>query len=69
MKLVTVFYAGQLHEEADKWIPVHTIPDGAYVLNQNKAGATWYVIRYGGATPINLSDVPKELRLLLLIIN
>lgn len=74
--MIFVFYAGQLHEELAsmkdfKHMQVTCDPEiynGAYVYNplDIRSGARlWY--RMDG-TPVLLDDVPKELRLLVLLL-
>lgn len=64
-----VFYAGLVYGEYEggDWGGVSiTLPDGAYMLFNKKL---WYAKRHSSLTPINLCDVPKELRLLTLLLN
>ena len=61
MKMVRVFHEGVLRSEHLTWQRANTLPNGAYVLD---ADGSWFAIRFSAATSINLCDVPKELRLL-----
>lgn len=60
--MITVFYAGQLYGEFpfqeyyDQPMPM---PDGAYVLYPR---GHWYIQIHGGLSPINLSDLPEEIK-------
>ena len=53
----TVFYGQQVYGEFDKF--PKDLPDGAYV----KTPKYWYIVLAGTMTPINLSDIPPEVRL------
>lgn len=66
MKPILVFYAGLLYGEYDQYPPAREMPDGAYLYCHKLD--TWYVAMHRGWTPINLSDVPKELRTYLLLL-
>lgn len=72
MKMFTVFYAGEVHDEFDSLSALklfrtacdQEIYNGAYVhLRTTKQ---WY--RMDG-TPVLLSDVPKRLRVLVLLLS
>lgn len=68
--IVQVFYQGELIQESTGWISSKNLPDGAFV-HDTRRGITnrWYrVSRAAGGIPINLSDVPKELLALQLIL-
>ncbi len=62
-----VFYGQQVYGEFENLAPLD-LPDGCYVRGFM---GNWYVRIGGGLTPINLSDIPPEVRLncLLLGIN
>lgn len=67
-----VFYAGQLYGSypLQEWIQGSLsleMPDGAYLLVTE--GRRWYIRQWSGYTPINLCDVPIELRALCLILD
>lgn len=67
----TLFYGQQVYGEYSKseMPKVHTFPEGCYMHNSWTNG--WYVKLGGGFTPINLSDLPPEVKVncLLLGIN
>lgn len=65
MKACTVFWNRRIWKEDNYWINSRDCPDGAYMLQNSR---TWYVVMGRGFTPINLCDVPKELRLLALLL-
>lgn len=65
MRKVTVFYGTQIYGEYNEWQPSSSLPDGAYILD----GKNWYQIRFGGASPINYSDVSKEIKMLCLLLD
>lgn len=75
MSYITVFYAGMVHSEVD-WPMAgffSCLPDGAYLYfdRLQKPGPKsvcwgWY---RKDLTPVLLEDVPKELRVLQLILN
>lgn len=51
-----VFYGQQIYGEYDKF--PRDLPDGALV----KTPLAWYVMLAGALTPINLCDIPPEVR-------
>ena len=60
---ITVFYGQQIYGEYTKqewWDIRPSIPDGSYIRNWCD---NWYIKLCGGFTPINYSDIPKEVRL------
>ena len=66
---VIVFYAGLLYDEYPTWQRAATLPDGAYIFDTDKkGGGQWYIVNFASAMPINLCDVPKELRTWVLIL-
>lgn len=66
MSLYHVFYAGQLYGEYEKWRDLLYIPDGAYLrTNRN----FWYLQFHGHKSPINLCDIPNEVRVLCLLLD
>lgn len=68
MKYNTVFsIEGGVLAEDDVWIPYENVPEGSYLYRQHSC--TWYIRMGTSYTPINLSDVPKELKLLVLLLN
>ena len=71
MKTYNVFYAGLLYGQYDRdgWPRSHSFPDGCYCLMtfSDKSHA-WYIHMGGGFTPINLADVPNEVRLLTILL-
>lgn len=77
MSYITVFYAGMVHSEMDKPMAGFTIdlPDGVYLYfdRLQKPGPKSVFDRWGwyrkDLTPVLLEDVPKELRVLQLILN
>jgi len=68
MKLVTVFYANRVYEESDLWIPTRDLPDGAFIY-VNGPNAYWHLVQQASSHLINLSDVPKELRTIVLLMS
>lgn len=69
MKACTVFHSGAIVMEGDRWIGSHRWPAGAYARTQQNGGsALWYVKRHHSARPINLSDLPKDVRLIMLLL-
>lgn len=77
MKYITVFYANQVLLEADKPMAgmFIALPDGAYVYfeRSRKPSPKSVFDRWGwyrkDLTPVLLEDVPKELRVLQLILS
>jgi hypothetical protein len=57
-----VFYGQQVYGEYSLTTipPASHLPDGAYLRDPKNR---WYIILSGGLTPINLSDIPNEVRL------
>jgi len=70
LKTYTVFYASLLYGEyaIGEWPGAHSLPDGCYMLMSMQRSRDWYVKQHGSLTPIELSDVPLELRTLLLLL-
>ena len=63
------FYAGQLlgeYTRPKEFLHVVQLPDGAYY--RSGIGA-WYLKSHGTFTPINLCDIPNEVRVLCLLLN
>ena len=66
MSNLIVFYGQQVYGEYTKdeisarYIRHEPFPDGCYM--RNPFTQQWYVHIGGGFTPINLSDIPKEVR-------
>ena len=56
MSKFIVFYGQQIYGEYDKF--PRDLPDGALV----KTPLAWWVMLAGGLTPINLCDIPPEVR-------
>ena len=55
-----VFLDGVLLAEYDEWPQAGRIPNGTYLLTKQ---GDWYRKYRNNSSPINLCDVPKELRL------
>lgn len=68
-KLYLAFVNGVLSKSGDRWHDTALLPDGAYIYYRVGTSEDWYYVIRGTATPINLADVPKELRLTLLLFN
>jgi hypothetical protein len=73
MAKVIVFYEGKLYGEYDEWPKF--LPYGAIIREKlghhwgNKS-AFWYrVITVSHTSPINLSDIPAEIKMLCLVLN
>lgn len=64
MQRYTAFRGTEIIKQSSKFEPSHTLSAGDYVLFDT----VWYICISHSLTPINLSDVPKELRALLLIL-
>lgn len=67
-----VFYAGQLHAtyHLQEWVSGSRsleVPDGAYLLMTE--GHRWYLRQWSSFTPLNLCDVPAELKTLCLLLD
>lgn len=54
-----VFYAGQFYGEFGESQTLLDLPDGAYVRFPS---GNWYMQFHGTKTPINLCDIPNEVR-------
>ena len=56
-----VFYGQQVYGEYEiaSVPPASHLPDGAYMLAPR---GRWYLVLSGGLTPINLCDIPPEVR-------
>lgn len=68
LKAITGFYAGQIYDEWDRLTggEVVDLPDGIYLYFQDdRQDRHWYM---KDLTPVLLEDVPKELRLLVLLL-
>jgi hypothetical protein len=61
-----VFYGQQVYGEyvIATVPPASHLPDGAYMLAPRER---WYIVLSGGLTPINLCDIPPEVRLIYLL--
>ena len=62
MNKYIVFYGQQVfgeYEKPDIWTRVDVFPDGCYMRNPM---GNWYIRIGGGFTPINLCDIPPEVR-------
>lgn len=61
MSKYIVFYGQQIYGEYDKAnLPfAFDLPQGCYVRDPK---GVWYITLGGGTTPINLSDIPPEVR-------
>lgn len=57
--MLYVFYAGQFYGEITPREALKGLPDGAYTRTSNN---TWYLQFHGTKTPINLCDIPNEVR-------
>jgi hypothetical protein len=55
-----VFYGQQIYGEYDSHPWCAGLPDGGYLRSPK---GVWYIVLSGGLTPINLSDIPPEVRL------
>lgn len=62
-----VFRNGSLLSEEVGPIFFSTLPDDSYVYSCGTK--QWYHVRFRNGMPINLSDVPKELRLLQMVMS
>lgn len=63
-KQCVIFYNDMVHSETDGSVNANNVPDGGYVrINRTGKEVHWYVCMHGSLTPINLSDVPKSLRM------
>lgn len=62
MSKFIVFYGQQIYGEYDKpaiWTQANQFPDGAFLRNPM---GQWYLRLSGSWTPINLCDIPPEVR-------
>lgn len=69
MRTYYVFYAGQLYgefREYEDYRKLIDLPDGAYIRSPYKS---WYLQFHGAKTPINLCDIPNEVRVLCLLLD
>lgn len=68
MKRRTIFYAGMIYMETDEPVSGSQLPDGAYahIIHANKH-RVWYQIRNSCYEHIDIEDVPKNLELMLLL--
>ena len=55
----TVFYGQQVYGEYPDALPSMDLPDGCYLQTKKPE---WYIKIGGGFTPINLCDIPPEVR-------
>lgn len=62
-----IFLNGALYCETEDLLRLSELPEGAYVFSIYTKN--WYHVRFSGGVPINLSDVPKELRLLQMVLS
>lgn len=71
MKACTVFHGGAIFAEADEWIKSGQLPNGAYIRTHVKwrRSSDWYVTRHGNVSPINLCDIPKEIKMIMLLLD
>lgn len=60
MNKYIVFYGQQVYGEYDTHPRYADLPDGAYLRSPK---GVWYIMTHRGLTPINLSDIPNEVRL------
>jgi hypothetical protein len=67
MKAIKVFYAGLFYEDYDSWPGSWNLPNGAFLFDGRDRQDCWYHIN-DHPTPINLADVPNELRTLILLL-
>lgn len=68
MKRCLVFNKGKLFGDYPDWQRAHTLPQLYYVhWTTGDGGQCWYRVVNANAIPLNLSDVPKELQLSLLL--
>jgi len=69
MSRCLVFHNGVLEGDYDTWQNPTKVPKGAYSYwaDAQRKGR-WYFMQPGNPTPINQSDVPKELRLQLVLL-
>lgn len=67
MKQCVIFYNDQVYGDTDGSVNANNVPDGGYVRITRPGfkppRPVWYVCMHGSLTPINLSDVPKALRM------
>ena len=63
MSKIIVFYGQQIYGEytRDDSPPTWELPDGCYIRYPEPNG--WYIVLHRGLTPINLCDIPPEVRL------
>ena len=61
-----VFYAGQHYGEFKEYLSLMDLPDGAYIRFPS---THWYIQYHGTKLPINLCDVPNDVRVLCLLLN
>lgn len=66
MRTYYVFYAGQLYGEFEESKSLLDLPDGAYIRFPSK---NWYIQFHGTKSPINLCDIPNEVRVLCLLLD
>lgn len=69
MRTYHVFYAGQLYGEFKEFKDYRKLiylPDGAYIRAPYNI---WYIQFHGTKSPINLCDIPNEVRVLCLLLD
>ena len=65
MKSYTAFYNNAVIVESDTYVQSEVLPKGSYFCYEG----AWYHTRFVNGTPINKSDLPAWIKLLLLLIN
>ena len=66
MAYCLAFYEGQLYAEYANWDYPSKVPNGAYLRFRS---GNWYRTYDGFLDPINLWDVPEELKPVLLLLD
>jgi hypothetical protein len=63
MDKIMVFYGQQVYGEytRDTAPPIRELPDGCYIWYPETPG--WYILICRSLTPINLCDIPPEVKL------
>lgn len=67
MKKITVYQGSMVYSEHEEWPKAHTLPDASYIQDRRTKETSWYIVRFGQAMPINLSDIPATIRMLMLV--
>jgi hypothetical protein len=64
-KQCVIFYNDQIYDQTDGSVNATNVPDGGYVRIKRPQfdSVNWYYCQHGNVRPINLSDVPKTLRM------